>query len=315
MAGSKYSSALVAPFSDIMFVYRTISVKHLPEMQQHMNSLRERGLFSTNEVFRSYTDNKSFELPDDFQDAKFIIVVAVYIPLAKTQVLYKGRLHEILIPPNYQVQSFTMEHLGRSIALNVIGREGCRIEDATRKLFLKHLAVRSGLAKYGRNNICYVGEMGSMLCLFAFFTDHIFDEDHWKDLQMMESCENCRLCSVRCPTHAISEDSFVIEVERCLPLYNEIRGEIPASVPRYAHNSLIGCMHCQLECPANKEAISNAVQCEQLTELETIAILEEKENDDMVRALCDKLKVSTPDSVRKDLPVFSRNLKLLIESN
>jgi epoxyqueuosine reductase len=315
MAGNRYYSTMLPPFSDTAFSYRTTSVGHLQDMQHYMDTLRKRGLFSNNEVFRSYVDDKCFKLQDDFQDAKFIIVLAVYIPLAKAHALYKGHLHEILIPPNYQVRRFTIEQLRTSIARKVIGREGYRIEDVRNNLFLKHLAVRSGLARYGKNNICYTEEMGSMFSLFAFYTDHVFEEDHWKDLQMMESCRDCRLCSIRCPTHAISDDSFVIDVEKCLPLYNEVRGEIPAWMPAQAHNALIGCMHCQLGCPANKKAVSNAIQCEQLTEPETIAILEGKENDDMIRALCNKLKVSTPDSAIEDLPVFSRNLKLLLGLN
>jgi epoxyqueuosine reductase len=315
MVGSKYSHMMILPFSDTVFIYRTMSVKHLEDMQQYMDTLRERGLFSKNKVFRSYVESKSFRLPDSFQDAKSIIALAVYIPLARVRVPYKGSVHEVLIPPNYQAQRFSNEQLRTSIAKKVIREEGCRIEDVRNSLFLKHLAVRSGLAKYGKNNICYTEEMGSMFSLFAFYTDYVFDEDHWTDLQMMESCKDCRLCSIRCPTHAITDDCFVIDVEKCLPLYNEVRGKIPAWMPKQAHNALIGCMRCQLDCPANKEVVSNAIQCEQLTEQETAAILEEEDNDDIIRALCHKLNVSTPDSVAQDLPVFSRNLKLVLNSD
>jgi epoxyqueuosine reductase len=288
-----------------------MSVEHLEDMQQYMDALRERGLFSKNNVFRSYVDNKSFKLPSDSHDAKFIISLAVYIPLAKAHALYQGHLYELLIPPNYQVRSFSMEQLRESISKKIIRKEECRIEDVRNNLFLKHLAVRSGLAKYGKNNICYTEEMGSMFSLFAFYTDHVFEEDHWTDLQMMDSCKDCRLCSVQCPTHAIRDDCFIIDVEKCLPLYNEVRGEMPAWMPAKSHNALIGCMRCQMHCPANKEIVSSSIQCEQLTELETKAILEGKENHDSITALCNKLKVSTPDSVTEDLPVFSRNLKLL----
>ena len=35
----------------------------------------------------------------------------------------------------------------------------------------KRLAVRSGLAEYGRNNICFVDGMGSVITLFVFISD------------------------------------------------------------------------------------------------------------------------------------------------
>ena len=156
--------------------------------------------------------------------------------------------------------------------------------------------------------------MGSMVSLYAFFTDHAFEEDHWGDLRLMESCRSCKICTSECPTHAISDARFVIDVEKCISLCNEIAGEIPGWIPVRAHNALIGCLRCQLRCPVNKEVVSRAVEFENLTESETASILECAENDDMVRALCRKLKVSTPEAARRHLPVFSRNLKMLLEA-
>jgi epoxyqueuosine reductase len=283
-------------------------------MQKYMDTLRNTGKFSNNKVFRSYVDNKKFKLPENFQDAKFLIVMAVYIPLAKVNVPYQRHIHEVFIPPNYRVQEFTIDQLRATISRRIIHNERHRIEDVRNAVFLKHLATRSGLAKYGRNNICHVKGFGSMLSLFAFFTDYIFEEDHWGGVQMMETCRSCRLCINQCPTQAISDKQFVIDVERCLPLYNEIIGDIPSWIPKQAHNALMGCMHCQLRCPANKEAISRTIELEDLTEIETSSLLEGAVSDETNRILCQKLKVSTPDSAAQDLPVFSRNLRLLLEA-
>jgi epoxyqueuosine reductase len=313
MAGISDTSGRLQLFGDTVYKYRTTSIEHLEDMQKYMNALRKQGLFSKNKVFRSYVDSKSFKLPDDFQDAKFIIVLAVYTPLAIAHALHRGRSFEILIPPNYQIQSFTVEQLKMSIIQQVIREKGYRIRNVSNGIFLKHLAVRSGLAKYGRNNICYVEEMGSMFALFAFYTDYVFSEDHWNDLQIMDCCKDCRFCFNQCPTHAISDESFIIDVEKCLPLYNEVRGEMPTWMPASAHNALIGCMRCQLGCPANKRAVADAIQCQQLTESDVTAILENRENESTVRALCSKLKVSTPESAMEDLPVFSRNLSFLLK--
>lgn len=298
-----------------VYSYRTVAVEHLQNMQDYMDALRHAGLFSNNRVFRSYVDNKTFRTPENFEDAKFLIVMAVYIPLAKVSVPFQGNNHEVLIPPNYRVKEFTIDELRETIAQNIIRDDRFRIEDVRNGIFLKHIAVRSGLAEYGRNNICYVKGMGSMLSLYAFFTDYIFEEDHWRDVQMMDSCKDCRLCTNQCPTQAISEKRFVIDVERCLPLYNEIVGEIPSWIQKQAHSALIGCMRCQFKCPENKEVISRSIDLEDLTEIETSSILQGIVNSETVNALCQKLKVTTVDCVNQDLPVYSRNLKLLLESH
>ncbi len=299
---------------DSRFQYRTMSIEHLQEMQDYMDNLRQGGNFSDHEVFRSYVDGKSFREPTDFPEARSVIAMAVYTPLARVNVPHKGIHQSIFVPPNYRIDDYTMEQFQATIAKKVIGADNCRIEDVRRKLHLKHLAARSGLARYGRNNICYVDGMGSMLSLYAFFTDHVFDEDHWVDLQLMDSCENCLSCISQCPTQSISEDRFVIEVDKCIPLYNEIQGEIPDWVPKDAHSALIGCMRCQLDCPANRDAIADVVDLDDLSESETNAILDGVVNDDSIRALTQKLKVSTLDAVPYYLPVFSRNLKALLRA-
>ncbi len=309
----KYSQAHLLPNS--IYRYRTVAVEHMQEMQDYIDTLRNGGLFSKNKVFRSYVDGKIFRVPENFEDARFLIVMAVYIPLAKVNIPFLGNNHEVLIPPNYRVKEFTIDQIRETIAQDIIHDDRYRIEDVRNDILLKHLAVRSGLAKYGRNNICYVEGLGSMLSLFAFLTDYIFEEDHWGDVQMMDSCIDCRLCMNQCPTRAISETRFVIDVERCLPLYNEIAGDIPSWIPNHAHNALMGCMHCQFRCPANKEVISRSIELEGLTEKETSSILQGVIDDEAVKALCQKLKVTTTDFVTQDLPVFSRNLKLLLEAH
>lgn len=302
----------ILPLSDSDFQYRTISVDHLQDMQDYMDKLRSDGFFSDNKVFRRYVDTKSFKLPDNFQDAKYLIVMAVYIPLARVNVPYEGKTFSIFIPPNYYYPDFNDEQVQATVMKEIIGNNNRRIEDVSTKVHLKHLAVHSGLARYGRNNICYVDGMGSMLSLYAYLTDHIFKEDHWTDIRMMDSCQNCQTCINECPTGAISESRFVISVDRCIPLYNEIGGELPEWIPKDAYNALMGCMHCQLKCAANREVISNAVDFEDLSLSETYAILNEVDNEDMIHALSQKLKVCTPEIATRVLPVFSRNLKAFL---
>ena len=97
----------------------------------------------------------------------------------------------------------------------------------------KRLAVQSGLAKYGRNNITYVDGMGSGCKYLALLTNIPCDDSSWREQPIMANeCENCDLCINNCPTGAISKDRFLLHREKC------IGGG--------------GCSACQDVCPMNK---------------------------------------------------------------
>ena len=97
----------------------------------------------------------------------------------------------------------------------------------------KRLAVQSGLAKYGRNNIAYVDGMGSWCKFIAFLTNITSDSSSWRDQPVMtDMCENCDLCINSCPTGAISKDRFLLYRENC--------------------KGGGGCSVCQDVCPINK---------------------------------------------------------------
>jgi epoxyqueuosine reductase len=117
-----------------------------------------------------------------------------------------------------------------------------------------------------------------------------------------------------CPNGCIREDNFVIDAGRCLPLFNEIQGEFPDWLDKKAHNALIGCMRCQLPCPADHQVINQPVFLEDLTEQETNMILNGKIERDLLDSICKKLKMFTPANSDSRIPVIQRNLKALINS-
>ncbi|MFX1353970.1 MAG: 4Fe-4S double cluster binding domain-containing protein, partial [Promethearchaeota archaeon] len=208
----------------------------------------------------------------------------------------------------------TFEDFENLIQKEIIKELGYKIQ-YTNKLHMKLLAVRSGLGKYGRNNICYVDDWGSMINLFAYFTDFQFEEDNWTEMKMMEQCENCTICVNNCPTNAIpvpNDDNFVINAGKCISVYNEIQGVIPDWIPSQAHNALIGCMKCQKPCPSNHKSIEITEKLEDITEEETKTILKGKTNEKIVKSLSEKLKMFTPPYADKILPVIKRNLILLM---
>ena len=137
----------------------------------------------------------------------------------------------------------------------------------------KHLAVRSGLCEYGRNNITYCDDWGSFIRIGAYVSDIPVRDYVWREVKNLDACDSCGKCIASCPTGAILPHRFLIDNEKCLALLNDSANDIPNWVPKSAHHSLIECFRCQETCPLNKKRLSNMVRLE-FCEAETRAILE-----------------------------------------
>jgi epoxyqueuosine reductase len=289
-----------------------MSIRHLEELQADFDALDSAGKVSNNPVFRSYIQSQQHRLPESLQDANSIIVMAVFTPLMTVDFHYQGEVCNILVP-HYYDDGITENQLKNTILNRIIGDSHYQVVNAKMHVLLKRLAVRAGLGKYGRNNICYVDGMGSFLKLFAFFTDFSFDEDSWQDVEMMDSCQTCKVCQNQCPTGSISEDNFVIDIERCIPLYNEVPGEFPTWIHSDAHNALMGCLRCQLPCPANSEVISKTQKLDPISEEETQKILDGIFDDTLSLSISEKLRMFSPEHASYYLPIIARNLKVLLQ--
>ena len=296
-----------------IYQYRVLSIKHLGELQEDFEALDSQGKISKHPVFRSYIQEQQHQLPESFSEARSIIVMAVFTPLMTVDFHHQGKAHEILVP-HYYDDGITEEQLKNTIVNKIIGNNQYRVENAKMHVLLKRLAVRTGLGKYGRNNICYVEGMGSFLKLFAFFTDFSFDENNWQEAEMMNSCKNCKVCFNQCPTGAISEDKFVIDIEKCIPLYNEVPGEFPDWINPSSHNALMGCLRCQLPCPANSAVAKKTQKLDSVSEEETKKILEGSSDEELYQSLSEKLRMFIPEHAYYYFPVITRNLRVLIQS-
>ena len=298
------------------YKYRTVSVEHLEELQEDIDKLRRAGKLSNNKVYRSYIDSKKFEVPETFPNAKSIIVLAIFSKLGLVNFHLNGKKYEVVIPPNYYDDGTTFEDFENLILNEIIKEPGYKVE-FTLKPHRKLLAVRSGLGRYGRNNICYIDGWGSMFYLYTYFTDYKFEKDHWTEIKMMDQCENCTICYNNCITKAIpppSDDNFVINATNCIPVYNEIEGIIPDWIPSNAHNVLIGCMRCQTPCPSNSEVMGLTEYLGDITEEETKMLLNGYYDEKLGESLSKKLKMFLPSDAERSLPVIKRNLELLIKN-
>ncbi len=287
-----------------------MSVDHLEELQADIDKLKLEGKLSDNEIFQGYLSDKKFALPEDFPNAKSIIVVAIPTKLMLVNFQLEGKNHEVMLPPGYYSTGLREETLQNVVLEEIIKEPGYKISRATR-VHLKLLAVRSGLGKYGRNNLVYIDKMGSLLRLLAYFTDCQLKDD-WTDVTMMEDCKECKICMSHCPNNCITEERFVINVGRCLSLFNEVEGEFPEWVSPQAHNALIGCMRCQMYCPANHEHVRLTGRLEDITEDETQRILGGKVDAKLLTSLSRKLRNFGPAGSKETFPVFTRNLRALM---
>lgn len=296
---------------DSIFKYRVMSVRHLEELQADFEALDAEGKVSNNPVFRSYIQQKKHHLPESLPETKSVIVLAAFTPLMTVDFHYQGTAHKILLS-HYYDNGITEDQLKNTILNKIIGNHQYHLENAEMHVLLKRLAVRTGLGKYGRNNICYVEGMGSFLTLYAFFTDFEFEEDNWQEAQLLDSCTNCKVCLKQCPTGSISEDSFVINIERCIPLYNEVAGEFPKWLDSASHSALMGCLRCQLPCPANREVAKRTQMLDSISEDETEKILNRNLDEEFVQSICEKLRMFKPEHASYFMPVIARNLQVLL---
>ncbi|MEW5868849.1 MAG: 4Fe-4S double cluster binding domain-containing protein [Chloroflexota bacterium] len=294
------------------YQYRTVSVSHFPELQEEIESLRRKGQLCSSEIFQGYMGLMDYALPEDFQDAQSVIIMAIAIRPMEINFQFNGNRFSAFMPPNYYDAGLTGEILEDEVQKKIIQQAGCRVLRTRNRFHLKLLAARSGLGRYGRNNICYVDGMGSLLTLHTFLTDYRFEADDWHEIQMMELCQNCKICMKACPGGAIRSDNFVIDVNRCIPLYNEIEGVLPDWIPADAHNAFMGCMKCQLPCPANREPLKRAGQFEEITEEETRQFLSGEPEENVILSVSRKIRMPRLALSKEMVEVASRNIGALL---
>ena len=250
---------------------KIVSAKHIPDLRQDVRKHHEAKLLDPDfyEQYKSYFEFK----PDvDFAEIKSLFIISVPQPQFEAIFHWNNKKISLLIPPTYLYGRKVTDQLTEF--LNEILRPS-GYNAAYAMLPQKTLAVRSGLAEYGRNNITFVQGTGSFHRLTTLYSDFPTEEDNWQELQMMDMCKECSACTSKCPTEAIPTDRFLLRAERCITYHNEHPPEIP--FPQWInptwHNCLVGCLHCQKVCPANKKVINWTEPGPEFSEEETKLIL------------------------------------------
>ncbi|UCB51607.1 MAG: epoxyqueuosine reductase [Candidatus Zixiibacteriota bacterium] len=299
------SSSVSARLNEHGFASRFVSFEHVRELKDAIEKAHSEQLFDE-EFYRYLSSWFDFAAPAELSDIRSVIIVASTHPALKVTFMLQGQPHETIIPPTY---TYGTDQEACDCITEVLEPRGYRV--ITAKVPEKLLAVRSGLAKYGKNNITYVEGMGSFHRLAALYTNAPLFEQSWQEPRMLDQCQTCSACVKKCPSGAIPSDRFLLRAEKCLTFHNESEAPFPEWIDPSWHNCLIGCMICQNVCPANKPFIGWIVDEATFSEEETDLILRDAPKENLPPETQEKLERI---NMLKDSKLLSRNLNALLNA-
>jgi len=304
MNGTQLSKALLESTGEQGFQVKIVSIEHVGELETEIMTRYQKGLLDP-DLYDAYLASFDFVCHQKLKDARSLIVVAVPQPQIQVTFIRNDKSYPVVIPPTYYsaIDNDVADRLKANLEPQGYQLQKVRLPE-------KLLAVRSGLAQYGKNNITYVKGMGSFQRPVVFISDYLCVEDSWGKATVLEHCENCSACMKACPTNAIVSDRFQLYAERCLTFHNERSIAFPQWLSPSWHNCLVGCMICQKVCPANKDVAKWIEAGATFDNEETDLILNGVSKERLPPETLEKLKGL---DIMSYYDVLGRNLKALIE--
>ncbi len=304
MTAPDMAQALNCQLEERGYKVKIVSIEHVSELQRELEEQYQGGLFDE-EFYQEELTFFDFRIPPGLPEAKSLIVVAALQPQVRITFNWEGRSFPCIIPPTY---SYSTDRMVKDILEAQLKPKGYHLDKTA--LPLKLLAVRSGLAQYGRNNISYVNGMASFHRLAAFYSDLPCYEDSWNELALMEHCESCFACVKACPTGALTSDRFLLRGERCITFHNERKGTFPEWIRPSWHNCLVGCLYCQKVCPLDKDFLDLIKAGPTFSEMETASVLR---GDPKQRVAAETIRKLKELDMIEYFEVMGRNLRALIQ--
>lgn len=238
------------PLAGVPFPHRIVSAGRRDDLKREVEATHDCGLL-TDLVFRSYARIFDCPLPYDCVGARSLIVGALPHPQTSVAFTWHGSRLTVLVPPTY-VRYWELTRNTEDLLSARLAHAGHWVRFA--RVPQKALAVHSGLARYGRNNIAYVPGLGSFHMLVSYYSSMPCEQESWGEPQLLERCESCTACRRACPSGAIPGDRFVVRQDRCITFYSGYSG--PQEHPEWLDPAwiecLVGCRRCQIVCPENR---------------------------------------------------------------
>ena len=304
MRSSSLNRSLPETIEKQGFQCKIVSIAHVKELQKEIETLRKNGLLDK-VLYDDYLASFDFEYDRILSGASSLIIISIPQPQVRVAFTREDQAYPVIIPPTY---NFLIDAQVADLLVAHLGPTGYRLKKI--RLPQKLLAVRSGLAQYGKNNITYVKESGSFYRPVVFISDFPCEADSWEPPTVIEACETCSACMKACPANAIGSDRFLLHAEHCLTYHNESARDFPEWLSPAWHNSLVGCMICQKVCPANKDVVKWIENGTDFDSEETDFILKGVSDDRLPPKTQEKLIRL---GMMEYYDVLGRNLKSLIE--
>jgi epoxyqueuosine reductase len=282
---------------------KIVSVSRNEEIRERILYQNKNGLLDK-AFYREWLGRFEKADLDEIPNARSLIIVAAPQPSVKIIFQLNNESYSVLVPPTYNNNT---DKPVQAVLESVLVQTGYSVlrADMPEKL----LAVQSGLARYGRNNITYVDGMGSYHRLAAFFSDVPISEESWDEPGLHDQCGECSLCQKACPTGAIGEDRFLLHAERCITFFNEGKETFPRWLNPSWHNCIVGCLFCQRVCPLNRDFKNQIQEGPTFSGKETAAFLLKSPNEEIPLEARQKMESIGLQDYYFD--ILGRNLKAL----
>ena len=303
MTTDKISGQLIQHIKKLGWHGTLVSIARVKDLETEIEGRCQKGLLDP-VLFDEYLASFDFACKQRLADARSLIIVGV--PQPQVRIVFKTE-HDsfpVMIPPTY---ASSIDHQVIAALDQFLSSQSYHLKKV--RLPEKLLAVRSGLARYGKNNISYIPDPGSFYRPLVFVSDVPCEADGWREPAVMAECEKCTACMKACPTDAVSSERFQLHAERCLTFCNESTRDFPDWLKPGWHNSLVGCMICQKVCPANKKVAGWTVDGESFDQKETRLILNAVRGQRLPRHTVAKLKRQ---GLMTYAAVLGRNLRALM---
>jgi epoxyqueuosine reductase len=270
MNTNKLSEAIYLALEKQGYRGKLVSIKHSEELEQSILDKYHKGLIDET-LYQEYRLDFDFDNPFLRSETGSLIIVAAPQPHTRVTFDLNGKTFPCIVPPTYC-------HVTDESVEKILAAQLKKTGHSVQRVIIpyKVLAVRSGLVRFGRNNITYAEGMGSYFRLSAFFSDLSCPPGtNWTEPKIHDQCQRCSACLKACPAEAIPQDRFLLRAERCLTFHNERQDHFPQWIDPSWHNCLIGCLHCQRVCPIDKNSLIRVQNGPSFAHHETKALLDE----------------------------------------